>query len=52
MALEGSVGLGEIAAWTRERTGVVWTLEASSDLNATWYASEWVAASGSTSTMR
>ena len=34
MALEGSVGLGEITAWTRERTGVVWTLEASSDLNA------------------
>lgn len=34
MALEGSVGLGEITAWTRERTGVVWTLEARSDLNA------------------
>ncbi len=34
MSAEGSVSLGEIAASAHGRAGVVWTLEASGELNA------------------
>jgi quercetin dioxygenase-like cupin family protein len=34
MPAEGSVSLGELAASAHGRAGVVWTLEASGDLNA------------------
>ena len=34
MTLEGSVSLGEIAASAHSRAGVIWTLEAGSELNA------------------